>query len=105
MDFRIITITDGSKKKKFELETERVYKIPVGATHIHIRAGKLCFGICSVPESKKTNRGKFFKIPEFLPGKTKVSTVSFPDYHCSRSGHNYGKPEFHGSPLTRIVPL
>jgi hypothetical protein len=93
MDFRIIG--DGNNKKKFELELDRKYEIPVKATHIHVRAGKLCFGICSHNRNKITNRGKFFKIPKMLPGGTKVSMVSFPAYYYAKSGHNYGEPEFH----------
>ena len=102
MDFRIIS--DGSKKKKFELKADRVYEIPVRATHIHVRAGKICFGISPTNGDKKTKRGKFFHIPQYLPGKIPVNAVGFL-YYRTKAGHFYGEPKFYGPPESRIIPL
>lgn len=101
MDFGIIAV-EG--KKKMDLEDDRVFKIPNGATHIHVYSGKICFG-----RSKTLGRtfcskkgGRFFKIPEFLPGSVRVVAVSFPGFRWSPAGFNYGEPEFFGPPTTRF---
>lgn len=99
MDFGVI-VSEG--KKKLDLKDDRVFKIPVGATHIHVYSGKVCFG-----KSKTLGRtfcskkgGRFFKIPEFLPGSVPVVAVSFPVFRRNSSGFYYGEPEFFGPPIT-----
>lgn len=92
MDFRIISV-DGVKKHHLDpLNPHQRFPVPPQTTHVHVRAGKICFGISqSDYKETRTNRGKFFKNP--LGDNAK--SVSFPQSYFNPSGHFYGKPEWH----------
>ncbi len=86
MDFRAIEKAGG---KKFVI-AGNIYPVPQGATHIYLRNGQLLFGFSLSPDGdKKTNKGRFLKIP----GSCKA--VSFSEYTFKVGGHHYGEPQWH----------
>lgn len=90
LQFSIIKI-DG--KKKWQLSSDVVYPIPQKATHAHVRAGEICFGVAKnnfYPDMVKTNRGTFFKKP------SGAETVCFPGFCQSEAGEfKNGSPSWH----------
>ncbi len=76
-------------KKKIRIEAGKEYKLPERATCAHVYAGMICFGYTKGLNKKilKTNRGIFFKKPDF------ANYVKFPDYEFNPH-FNYGKPIF-----------
>ncbi len=109
--------------EEFELEEkDRLHKIPRGtngrANCIRVYKGRARFGfvrdltVFGVVEQNgeifyflRTQRGKFWGIPDKLAGGVEADALSFPDYSYSGSmgnrDYSYGFPEFFGPPITR----
>jgi len=93
VDFKIISNFKG--QKFFKLEKERIYDVLPRTTHIHVYNGFISFGASKSKDTnwiKKTNRGKFIKIP------SGASSIQFPRYLYVPAGHNYGQVVFNPEP-------
>jgi hypothetical protein len=90
LQFSIIKING---RKKWQLSSDEVFQMPQEATHAHIRAGEICFGVAknnSHPDTVKTNRGTFFQRP------SEAETVCFPGFCKTEAGEfEYGSPSWH----------
>ncbi len=85
--FEILT-PNGKKKRR--IEERKKYRLPERATCVHVYAGMICFGYTNGLNKKilKTNRGIFFKKPDF------AKYVCFFDFKSGPAGFNYGEPIF-----------
>lgn len=91
MDFRIIGGNNG-RNAKSDFEFEKEYLIPGHATHIYVRAMKICFGIVRNDNRNfiRTGRGRTYKIPWLIDDKL-VKYVKF----IQTENDYYGTPIYY----------
>ncbi|MEK7163025.1 MAG: hypothetical protein AAB696_01925 [Patescibacteria group bacterium] len=88
MNFKVFKTKEGKKKIPIEA-SKRFHEVPIGTTHVHVKAGKISFGFSSsIDGDKKTKKGRFIKIP------SGAFAISFPKYCRDVAGHYYGEPQW-----------